>query len=53
MPLDTALSADGELDRLSRLLRGNGVEVDAARVVLPSLEDVFVARVGAGRKEVA
>ena len=45
--------ADGELDRLTRLLRGNGVEVDAARVVLPSLEDVFVARVGAGRKEVA
>ena len=43
----------GELERLGSLIRGAGIEVDSARVVLPSLEDVFVARVLAGRKEVA
>jgi ABC-2 type transport system ATP-binding protein len=43
----------GELIRLRSLLQAGQVEVDAARVVVPSLEDVFVARVSAGRKEVA
>ncbi|HEX6852152.1 MAG TPA: ABC transporter ATP-binding protein [Candidatus Polarisedimenticolaceae bacterium] len=42
----------GELARLESLLRAAQVEVDSARVVVPSLEDVFVARVSAGRKEV-
>ena len=49
-----APSESGEaLARLTAHLRGAGVEVDSARVVVPSLEDVFVARVGAGRREVA
>jgi hypothetical protein len=46
-------ASGSELERLGSLLRAAGVEVDAARVVVPSLEDVFVARVSAGRKEVA
>jgi ABC-2 type transport system ATP-binding protein len=34
------------VERLSRHLRDSGVEITAIRQVLPSLEDVFVARLG-------
>lgn len=53
LPAVSPEASDGELARLRSLLRDGQVEVDAARVVMPSLEDVFVARVSAGRKEVA
>jgi ABC-2 type transport system ATP-binding protein len=53
LPAVSPGDAAAELERLGALLLASGVDVDAARVVMPSLEDVFVARVGAGRKEVA
>ncbi len=49
-------SGDREAARLRAVLLEAGIEVEAARAVAPSLEDVFIARIreaGSGRAEVA
>jgi ABC-2 type transport system ATP-binding protein len=38
-------AASGAAERIAAALRGAGVEVEASRPTLPSLEDIFIARI--------
>jgi ABC-2 type transport system ATP-binding protein len=40
--------AEAAASRLAADLTANGIEVESARVVLPTLEDIFIARIEAG-----
>jgi hypothetical protein len=46
LPGEAAAGAAAAALRLAGLLRGAGVEVEATRPITPSLEDVFIARMG-------
>jgi hypothetical protein len=41
--------ADGDVARLEDALRADGVETTSVRPLMPSLEDVFVAKLGEAR----
>lgn len=51
LPELEADDAGGVAERLGESLRGEGIEVEVARPVVPSLEDVFIARIRAADLE--